>query len=132
MTEDPDAVRIHLAAHDPTFPARRDAAYDAVAHTIDAVLAPKAYLRRGQGWSITGPGGRAVVHLGRDRFGWQAVVTLRFCATGAEEDEEQPLADLTDPAFRLVYADVGDVLLDRLARLLDGPGCAWIDGRIAG
>ncbi len=129
MTPDPDATRIHLAAHDPAFPARREAAYLAMAMAVDRVLAPRGFRRKGQGWAITGPAGRAVVHLGRGRFGWEAVVTLRCLATGAEEDEAVALGDLADTPLRLVYADADDALLLRLAQTLAGPGLAWIAAR---
>jgi hypothetical protein len=131
MTEDPDATRIHLAAHDPAFPARREAAVGAMAGVIDRVLVPRGYLRKGQGWAKAGPAGRAVVHLGRDRFGWEAMVTLRWCAAGAEEDEEVALGALGTPPLRLVYADV-DTLLDDLMARLAGPGLDWLEARLPG
>jgi hypothetical protein len=131
MTEDPDATRIHLAAHDPAFPALREAAFAAMAGVLDRVLLPQGFQRKGQGWAKAGPAGRAVVHLGRDRFGWEATVTLRWCATGAEEDEEAPLATLAAPPLRLVYADADALLADLEARLA-GPGLAWLDARLPG
>lgn len=129
--EDPDATRMHLAAHDPRFPATREAAVAAMAGVLDRVLLPQGYLRKGQGWAKTGPAGRAVVHLGRDRYGWEAVVTLRWCAPGAEEDEAVALGTLTDPPLRLVYADVTEVL-GHLEERLAGAGLAWLAARQAG
>jgi hypothetical protein len=131
MTEDPDATRIHLAAHDPAFPAAREAAFGAMGEVLDRVLVPRGYLRRGQGWAKAGPAGRAVVHLGRDRFGWEAMVMLRWCAAGAEEDEEVSLGALADPPLRLVYADVAGLLGPLEARLA-GPGLAWLAARVGG
>jgi hypothetical protein len=102
-----------------------------MAGVLDRVLLPQGYLRKGQGWAKTLPSGRAVVHLGRDRFGWEATVTLRWCATGAEEDEEMALAGLAAPPLRLVYADVADLLGPLEARLA-GPGLDWLGQRLTG
>lgn len=131
IPEDPDATRIHLAAHDPAFPGLREAAFGAMAQVLDRVLLPRGYLRKGHGWARVGAEGRAVVHLGRDRFGWEATVTLRWCATGAEEDEEIVLGGLIRPPLRLVYADAA-LVLGPLEEALAGPGLDWLALRLPG
>lgn len=131
MTEDPDATRIHLAAHDPMFPAARERGFLRLAEVLAQVLQPRGFSRKGQGWAAHGATGRAVVHLGRDRFGWAGVVSLRWCAAGAEEDEEVLLTDLTEPPLRLVWVDLdGDPALTlKVREALEGPGLSWLDLR---
>lgn len=77
--EDEDlAARQHSAAHDPSFPERREAAHQAIVAALDAALVPCGYALKGSTWTKTSPEGRSAVHLQRSRYGWDAQIVLRF------------------------------------------------------
>jgi hypothetical protein len=77
--EDEDlGARKHAAAHDPGFPERREAAYQAVVAALDAALLPFGYGLKGSTWSRVSGQGRSAVHLQRSRYGWDVQIILRF------------------------------------------------------
>lgn len=77
--DDPDlAARKYAAAHDPAFPARREAGFAAILTALAAVLEPAGYTLRGSTFTRSGPRGKSAIHLQRSRYGWDAQILLRF------------------------------------------------------
>ena len=72
------AARKHTAAHDPAFPARREAAYAAIIAALGQALEPLGYTLKGSTFSRATPQGKSAVHLQRSRYGWDAQIVLRF------------------------------------------------------
>lgn len=129
--EDEDlAARKHSAAHDPAFPARREAAYLAIVAALDTALQPLGYALKGSTWTRVSPQGKSAVHLQRSRYGWDVQIILRFVTPEGglpDHPDWQDGEDVTlvrfgggggeDPG-RLAFVDV----LDRpshLARTID-------------
>lgn len=83
--DDPDlSARQHLAANDPAFPARREAAWTRIVAALDGVLVPAGYALNGATWSKSSPRGRSAVHLQRSRYGWDVQIVLRFVTPDGE------------------------------------------------
>jgi len=78
------AARQHAAAHDPTFPERRELAFRTIVAALDAAIAPAGYVLKGSTWSRFTPRGRSAVHLQRSRYGWEVQVLLRFLTVAGE------------------------------------------------
>jgi hypothetical protein len=116
----PDGARIHRAANDPAFAARREAAFVAVQSAIAAVVEPAGFVARGQGWARETGTGRATVWLQRDRYGWEVSVILRWLA--GDHGDEVTLR-------RVVYDDVNAELLAVVAGQIAGDGLAWFAAR---
>ena len=77
--DDPDlSARKHLAANDPAFPARREAAWARILSVLDEVLVPEGYALYGTTWSRITAQGKSAVHLQRSRYGWDVQIVLRF------------------------------------------------------
>ncbi len=70
--------RIHIAANDPAFPAKREAAVALICAAIEAVATPMGYTRKGTTWSRTSPSGRTAINLQRSSYGFTAFINLRF------------------------------------------------------
>lgn len=72
--------RIHIAANDPAFPAKREAAVALICQAITDIATPMGYTRKGTTWSRTTAHGKSAIHLQRSQYGFTASVTLRFLA----------------------------------------------------
>ena len=70
--------RIHIAASDPAFPAKREAAVALICQAITAIAAPMGYTRKGTTWSRETKRGKSAIHLQRSRYGFTAYINLRF------------------------------------------------------
>ena len=70
--------RIHIAANDPGFPAKREAAIALICQAITDIATPLGYTRKGTTWSRTTARGKSAIHLQRSRYGFTASLTLRF------------------------------------------------------
>jgi Domain of unknown function (DUF4304) len=82
-----DSARIHRASQDRAFPAKREAAVEAICAAIDGVVTPFGYARKGDTWSRNSTAGRSAVNLQRSRYGWECYVNLRFLTPdGAKPD----------------------------------------------
>jgi hypothetical protein len=116
MSEDDEdlAARKHSAAHDPAFPARREAAYQAIVAALDAALQPLGYALKGSTWTRISAQGKSAVHLQRSRYGWDVQIILRFVTP------EGGLPDHPD------WQDGEDVTLERF-----GGGGGEDPGRLA-
>ena len=70
--------RIHIAANDPAFPAKRETAVALICAAITAIAAPMGYTCTGTTWRRTSPQGRSAINLQRSRYGFTAALSLRF------------------------------------------------------
>jgi hypothetical protein len=78
MTNPDTSHRIHLAANDPEFPAKREAAYALIVAAIARVVEPLGYTLRGSTWSRETAAGKTAVNLQRSRYGFDVCLVLRF------------------------------------------------------
>ena len=140
-----DDHRIHLAANDPAFPAKREAAFAVICDAITTALAPFGYTQVGSTWRRETAAGRSAINLQRSRYGFDAAITLRFLLpdgspleTGVWADApEIPLsafcADDMDPGV-VKYLDVHDdpACLDAPIAVLRDHALAWLDAHHSG
>jgi hypothetical protein len=145
MTTD-DSHRIHLAANDPAFPAQREAAFQVISDAITAVVAPLGYHQVGSTWRRETASGRSAINLQRSRYGFDAVITLRFLLPdgspldhGAWVDTpEIPLIAFCDEAATdpgvIRYLDVRDdpACLDMPIAVLRDHALPWLDAHHSG
>jgi hypothetical protein len=82
--DDDDAHRIHIAANDPAYPAKREAAVTLICAAIDAIATPMGYTRKGTTWSRSSPRGRTIINLQRSQYGWHADINLRYILPNGE------------------------------------------------
>ena len=139
MTDD-DAHRIHIAANDPAFPAKREAAVALIGNAITAITTPVGYTRKGDIWSRSTALGKTVVHLQRNRFGWDAQINLRFLPTGGDfpdnsiwsAGDEITLGDFG--AGTIAYLDVSEdaASLDKPMHTLRAHALPWLDAHHEG
>lgn len=100
--DDPDTShRIHIAANDPAFAAKREAAVQVICAAISAVALPMGYSQTGTTWTRETTRGKTAIHLQRSRYGFEAAINLRFVT---------PDGDLPDDP---VWQDGDDIRLDR-------------------
>ena len=144
MTDDDH--RIHIAANDPAFPAQREAAFGVIAAAITAVLLPFGYAHTGSTWRRETAAGRSAINLQRSRYGFDAVITLRFLLpdgapveTGAWADTpEIALAafcgDVASDPGTIRYLDVRDnpACLDRPMAILRDQAIIWLEAHHSG
>lgn len=81
-----NGVRMHIAAHDPEFPAKREAAVTTITAAIDAVAQAHGFTKKPKSWAKSGALGTVSIHLQRSRYGFDCHINLGF----------QPLDDLAD------------------------------------
>jgi hypothetical protein len=103
MTDPDTSHRIHMAANDPAFAQKREAAVQIIADAIAAVVLPLGYAQTGLTWARETAAGKTAVHLQRSRYGFDASIILRFVT---------PTGDLPDDAVWQAGDDIG---LDRFA-----------------
>lgn len=135
------AARIHTAANDPAFPARREAAYETIVAALDTALVPLGYALKGSTWSRISPRGKSAVHLQRNRYGWEVQLVLRFLTPEGEpphhpdweEGEDMTLVRFgggggEDPG-RLAFLDVLEkpAVLARTVDILVDEALPWLE-----
>jgi hypothetical protein len=139
-----NAVRTHIAASDPAFPAKREAAMIAILAAIEPVAAAHGFTKKAKSWAKTGPLGLVSLHVQRSRFGFEAVLNLCFQPTSGEppgpwaRDDFVPLGqfyagvsaggDRPDGADGLVYLDIHDnaAALDAAMQVLANAALPWL------
>ncbi len=135
------AARKHTAAHDPAFPARREAAHAAIVAALAETLEPLGYTLKGSTFSRTSPQGKSAVHLQRSRYGWDAQIVLRFVTPDGgppdhpdwPEDNDLTLRDFAEDPPRdpgtLAFVDVLDdpATLAFALDLLTTRALPWLD-----
>lgn len=78
-----NGVRMHIAAQDPEFPTKREAAITTIIKAIDVVAQTHGFTKKPQSWAKTGDLGTVSIHLQRSRYGFDCHINLGF----------QPLAE---------------------------------------
>ena len=105
-----NGVRMHIAAHDPAFPDKREAAVKAIIHAIDAVAQAHGFTKKPQSWAKTGDLGTVTIHLQRSRYGFDCHINLGFqplseAAFGPwAHDDFVPLARFLPPNTQVAEA----------------------------
>lgn len=136
-----NGVRMHLAASDPEFPAKREAAVESIIAAIDTIAAAHGFSKKAKSWAKTGPLGLVSIHLQRSHYGFEAYINLGF-----QPVSEQPLglwahdetvrldrfypdsADAPPPDGALIYLDVYDEpdSLSPAMTILDDRALPWL------
>jgi hypothetical protein len=146
---DDDAHRIHVAANDPAYPAKREAAITLICAAIDAVCLPEAYTRKGNTWSRSSLHGRTIVNLQRSQYGWHANINLRYILPNGEAASHGIWAGGHDVRIgqfytpgeghgseqgRIAYLDVSDdpATLDLPMHILHTRALPWLNGHHKG
>jgi hypothetical protein len=73
-----NGVRMHIAAHDPAFPAKREAAVASIIAAIDAVASAHGFAKKAKSWAKTGALGTVSIHLQRSPYGFDCNINLGF------------------------------------------------------
>ena len=140
--------RIHIAANDPAFPAKREAAIAIICQAIDAIAIPLGYTRKGTTWSRTTARGKSAIHLQRSQYGFTATLHLRFLTPEGEapltsiwarEDDirlhhfQSPNANPALEQSDLTYLDVSEnpACLNAPMHILATRALPWLDAHHA-
>ena len=140
--------RIHIAANDPAFAAKREAAVALICQAITDIATPMGYTRKGTTWARTTPHGTSAIHLQRSRYGFTADLNLRFLTPAglalthgvwAQDDDicvDQFFGahDATGAADgQFTYLDIieNPACLDRLMHILATRALPWLDAHAA-
>lgn len=141
-----NSTRIHLAATDPAFPARREAGFDVIVAAVGEVVLRHGYVAKAKSWVRAGPGGIASVQVQRSRYGFECTLHLGFePATGPREgiwaDEDTLSLDhflapgeVALQPGTLIYLDALDnpASLDLPMNVLDNRALPWLEDQING
>jgi hypothetical protein len=141
MTTPDTSHRIHLAANDPAFPAKREAAFATIIAAVGAVAMPLGYTLRGSTFARETVAGKTAINVQRSRYGFDAIISLRFLLadgsaldTGVWADhDEVTLAQFatgctSDPGT-ISYLDVHEnaACLDLPMAILHDHALPWLD-----
>jgi hypothetical protein len=144
---DDDAHRIHIAANDPAYPAKREAAVALICAAIDAIAT--GYTRKGTTWSRSSLRGRTIINLQRSQYGWHANINLRYILPNGEAANSGAWAGGDDVRIgqfykpgegrgvepgRIAYLDVSDdaSTLDLLMDILRTRALPWLNAHHSG
>ena len=136
--------RIHIAANDPAFAAKREAAVALICQAITDIATPLGYTRKGTTWSRTTARGKSAIHLQRSRYGFTASLTLRFLTPDGTalnhgvwaQDDDIRLRQFYlqsescgTEAGEITYLDVHEnpVCLNEPMHILATRGLPWLD-----
>ena len=147
--EAPDqSHRIHIAANDPAFAAKREAAVALICQAITDIATPVGYTRKGTTWARTTPHGTSAIHLQRSRYGFTADITLRFLTPDgtslthgvwAQDDDicidrffvAHDATGAADGQFTYLDIIENPACLDRLMHILATRALPWLDAHAA-
>jgi hypothetical protein len=136
-----NSVRMHIAAHDPAFPAKREAAVDRIVAAIDAVAQAHGFTKKAKSWAKTGDLGTVSIHLQRSRYGFDCHINLGFSALTGDapglwaEDDFVALerffpveTDAEEKPATLTYLDVheDDAKLAETMHILSERALQWL------
>ncbi len=110
MTDPDTSHRIHIAANDPAFAQKREAAVVMICDAISAVARPMGYTQKGTTWARETANGKTAINLQRSRYGFDAYINLRFVT---------PDGDLPDDP---VWQQGDDIRLDQFCQPGEGDG----------
>ncbi|WP_155947159.1 DUF4304 domain-containing protein [Pseudorhodobacter ferrugineus] len=134
-------VRMHIAAHDPEFPNKREAAVKTILAAIDTVAQTHGFTKKAKSWAKTGNLGIVSIHLQRSRYGFESYVNLGFQPLDeaphgpwAQDDFVRlarfypPSAPQSGEAGTLTYLDVFDdpSALDQPMEILSERALPWL------
>ncbi len=141
------SARIHIAASDPAFPAKREAAVAMICAAISDLVTGFGYARSGTNWARSTAAGRSVINLQRSRYGWDCTLNLRFLTPDGTPPQHGIWADGADigldrfylptvgPAHAsLVYLDIHDdpATLQLIMQILRHRALPWLDAHHSG
>jgi hypothetical protein len=136
-----NGVRMHIAAHDPAFPAKREAAVDIIVAGIDAVAQAHGFVKKAKSWAKSGDLGTVSIYLQRSRFGFDCQVNLGFLPLDGKpsgpwaQDDFVPLdrfleldVAASEPLAMLTYLDVYEdpTSLANSMRILSEDALPWL------
>ncbi|WP_050521857.1 DUF4304 domain-containing protein [Pseudorhodobacter wandonensis] len=136
-----NGVRMHIAAHDPAFPAKREAAVGIIVAGIDAVAQAHGFDKKAKSWAKSGDLGTVSIHLQRSRFGFDCQVNLGFQSLDSNtsgpwaQDDFVPLERFllldvaaSEPLALLTYLDVYEdpTILAKSMRILSEDALPWL------
>jgi hypothetical protein len=132
---------MHIAAHDPAFPAKRETAVAAITMAIDRVAQAHGFTKKPKSWAKTGAFGTVSLHLQRSRYGFDCSINLGFQPLDGVLHGPWALDDLiplgrfyppsagcSDAAGTLVYLDVLEQAdsLDHPIAILTHQAMPWL------
>lgn len=140
-----NGVRMHIAAHDPEFPAKREAAVESILSAIDKVAQAHGFTKKAMSWAKSGTLGTISIHLQRSLYGFDCHINLGFQPLAGEclgpwamDDFVQldrffppvALADRSEGA--LTYLDVheDEGCLAQTMDVLDGRALPWLEAQL--
>lgn len=141
-----NGVRMHIAAHDPEFPAKREAAVKSILSAIDEVALAHGFTKKAKSWAKAGTLGTVSIHLQRSLYGFDCHINLGFqpldgegCGPWALDDFVQlgrfvPPAAMAGSAdgtltYLDVYEDAG--CLAELMQVLNDQALPWLDAQLS-
>lgn len=140
-----NSVRMHIAAHDPAFPAKRAAALDSIIAAIDAVALAHGFTKKAKSWAKTGELGTVSIHLQRSPYGFDCHIDLGFQplndqAGGPWAQDDFVALDqfigAADPGAgasgTLIYLDVHDDVenLENTMQVLSEQALPWLSAHL--
>lgn len=135
-----NAVRAHLAANDPNFPAQREAAMATITHEVNTIAQRHGFIAKPKSWAKTGPLGTVTITIHRSPYGFEAYVDLGFQPEGAAhgpwaQDDVIRLGQFypddaadADDRGALIYVDIveGSTALSDAMQVLDRRALPWL------
>lgn len=142
-------ARIHIAASDPAFPAKREAAVLLICAAITTISTPVGYTQTGTNWGRSTAAGRSVINLHRNRFGWDCQINLRFLTPEGTSPETElwqqddeirlqrfylPTEDQGNETAAIAYLDIKEksAPFDLAMQILRDRALPWLDAHHAG
>lgn len=136
--------RIHIAANDPAFPAKREAAITLICQAITDIATPLGYNRKGTTWVRDTRHGKSAIHLQRSRYGFTACLNLRFLTPDgtslnhgvwAQDDDIRlqrfylPTESIGSEGGTITYLDIieNPASLDASMHILKSRALPWLD-----
>ncbi|WP_323005119.1 DUF4304 domain-containing protein [Pseudorhodobacter sp.] len=131
-------VRMHIAAHDPQFSAKREAAVQTILAAIDRVAQAHGFTKKPKSWAKLGALGTVSIHLQRSRYGFDCQINLVFQPLPEAlegtwgQDEFIPLGRFYPPpsatAGTLTYLDIhqNPAALDQPMQVLNDLALPWL------
>ena len=145
MTDPDTSHRIHIAANDPAFAQKREAAVRVICDAIGAVAEPMGYTQTGTTWTRETPAGKTAIHLQRSRYGFDAQINLRFVTPDGDlpddpiwqQGDDIDLGQFYDAGTGtglLSYLDVHEnsACLTQPMEILRNRALPWLDAHHAG
>jgi hypothetical protein len=140
-----NGVRMHIAAHDPEFPAKREAAVKSILSAIDEVVLAHGFTKKAMSWAKSGTLGTVSIHLQRSLYGFDCHINLGFQPLDGEsfgpwalDDFVQldrffpPAAQVGSADGTLTYLDIHEDAgcLAELMQVLNDQALPWLEAQL--